>query len=535
MQETYDKKNSIFRSEPVHSKRINNRGEQHNLRDAFDRDRDRIMYSKAFRRLSGKTQVFLAGKDDHTRNRLTHTLEVSQIARTIAKAVGLNETLTEAIALGHDIGHTPFGHVGERMLDKIMSGCYELQGFEEAQKMCGYTGFKHNWQSVKVASLLEDNLDLTTYTLWGMLNHSKLKYSKPGKECAYKKELREDESSEYDCCFRQDKQKKCTYNIKDELSYYREYMTWEKSGSHLGKINDYIQDKEAWNLEGYIVATADEIAQRHHDIEDAIEYKLFNVNDLVDKLKDILKECIKENSEYYTQKCVLDTEEWKMSFEEHQYNFKKLKDAIDSGEKEKILALSSKFIVNLLTSDAIYNMRYQLDCLRGKYKEQFRDKQSFEEIKDYIFEDKKTFKCLFSLKMQEYDSELQELLKNRILNSYEAQKMDGIGQYIIRGLFRAYLTNPQQLPNNQIPYLFNRYYSFKYGCGYKEVLITEGYLKNGGWDIGKMRDQLAKLHAKQEDQKYKVALLRSICDYIAGMTDKHAMEKHRELYNIEYK
>ena len=113
--------------------------------------------------------------------------------------------------------------------------------------------------------------------------------------------------------------------------------------------------------------------------------------------------------------------------------------------------------------------------------------------------------------------------------------MDGIGKYIIRRHCRASLTNPQQLPSNQIPYLFNRSYGFKYGGSYKEVLLPEGYLKNGGWDIGKMREQLTKLHAKQEDQKYKVALLRSICDYIAGMTDKHAMEKHRELYNIEYR
>lgn len=90
-------------------------------RSEFMRDRDRILYSKAFRRLSGKTQVFLSGIDDHQRTRLTHTLEVSQIARTIAYNLGLNIDLTEAIALGHDIGHTPFGHVGERTLHMIMS------------------------------------------------------------------------------------------------------------------------------------------------------------------------------------------------------------------------------------------------------------------------------------------------------------------------------------------------------------------------------------------------------------------------------
>ena len=88
------------------------------IRTCFERDRDRIIHSKAFRRLSGKTQVFLTPQGDHYRTRLTHTLEVSQIARTIARALGLNESLTEAIALGHDLGHTPFGHAGERALDR---------------------------------------------------------------------------------------------------------------------------------------------------------------------------------------------------------------------------------------------------------------------------------------------------------------------------------------------------------------------------------------------------------------------------------
>ncbi|EHR0219180.1 HD domain-containing protein [Clostridium perfringens] len=109
------------------AKRVVNCGEdKHTIRNEFERDRDRIMYSRAFRRLSGKTQVFLAGNDDHVRTRLTHTLEVAQIARTISKALGLNEYLTEAIALGHDIGHTPFGHIGERMLNSIMNGCYKI-------------------------------------------------------------------------------------------------------------------------------------------------------------------------------------------------------------------------------------------------------------------------------------------------------------------------------------------------------------------------------------------------------------------------
>lgn len=148
---------------------------EHAIRGKFERDRDRILYSKAFRRLSGKTQVFLSGKDDHIRNRLTHTLEVSQISRTISKVLGLNETLTEAIALGHDLGHTPFGHVGERTLNYIMCGCDKLRDFSEC--LDSENGFKHNWQGLRVVTDLEKSnlykgLNLTRYTLWGILNHS---------------------------------------------------------------------------------------------------------------------------------------------------------------------------------------------------------------------------------------------------------------------------------------------------------------------------------------------------------------------------
>ncbi|MBQ2744299.1 MAG: deoxyguanosinetriphosphate triphosphohydrolase [Lachnospiraceae bacterium] len=131
--------------------------EQCDMRTVYQRDRDRIIHSKAFRRLKHKTQVFLAPAGDHYRTRLTHTLEVSQIARSICKALCLNEDLTEAIALGHDLGHTPFGHAGERALDKICS-----------------LGFAHYKQSVRIVELLEKNgagLNLTKEVRDGILNH----------------------------------------------------------------------------------------------------------------------------------------------------------------------------------------------------------------------------------------------------------------------------------------------------------------------------------------------------------------------------
>lgn len=131
--------------------------EEDDLRPVFQRDRDRIIHSKAFRRLKDKTQVFLTPRGDHYRTRLTHTLEVAQIARTISRSLCLNEDLTEAIALGHDLGHTPFGHAGERALNKICP-----------------LGFRHSKQSVRVVQILEKNgrgLNLSLEVLDGIEKH----------------------------------------------------------------------------------------------------------------------------------------------------------------------------------------------------------------------------------------------------------------------------------------------------------------------------------------------------------------------------
>jgi len=135
------------------------------IRPAFQRDRDRIIHCKAFRRLKHKTQVFFAPTGDHYRTRLTHTLEVSQIARSIAKVLQLNEELTEAIALGHDLGHTPFGHAGERVLNDLIPG-----------------GFNHYEQSLRIVDVLENDgegLNLTWEVRDGIARHSKGKSGMP--------------------------------------------------------------------------------------------------------------------------------------------------------------------------------------------------------------------------------------------------------------------------------------------------------------------------------------------------------------------
>jgi dGTPase len=155
---------------PQAAKSTQTRGRLHaepedDVRPAFQRDRDRIVHSKAFRRLEHKTQVFFSPTGDHYRTRLTHTLEMSQIARTIARALALNEELTEAIALGHDLGHTPFGHQGERVLDELVPG-----------------GFSHCEQSLRIVDVLErdgQGLNLTWEVRDGISKHSKGKRGAP--------------------------------------------------------------------------------------------------------------------------------------------------------------------------------------------------------------------------------------------------------------------------------------------------------------------------------------------------------------------
>jgi dGTPase len=145
-------------------------------RPDFQRDRDRILHARAFRRLKHKTQVFVPHVDDHPRTRLTHTLEVSQLGRSIARALGLNEDLAEAVALGHDLGHTAFGHTGETILDEILTGRNAEIRLPE-QVAAGAGRFKHNYQSVRVVDLLEwrydhPGLNLTNQVREGILKHT---------------------------------------------------------------------------------------------------------------------------------------------------------------------------------------------------------------------------------------------------------------------------------------------------------------------------------------------------------------------------
>jgi len=207
-------------------------GRHFDYRTAFQRDRDRILHSRAFRRLKHKTQVYVPYAGDHPRTRLTHTLEVAQIARTLARALGLNEDLVEAIGLAHDIGHTPFGHSGERVLARILAG--EESSCPLPPKVVKTVGtFKHNYQSVRVVDQLErrydhPGLNLTDQVREGILKHTTWKVRFP-------------------------------------------FPLPNTEGLRLGK---------PCHLEGQVVALADEIAQQTHDLEDGLHAEAVSLDEI---------------------------------------------------------------------------------------------------------------------------------------------------------------------------------------------------------------------------------------------------------------
>lgn len=468
----------FLRAEPVNATRHFKSEEEDSLRTKFDRDRDRILFSKEFRRLEGKTQVFVNGFDDHIRNRLTHTLEVSQISQSITKYFGFNRTLSESIALGHDVGHTPFGHIGERVLNFLTNNCDVFKDFTIESE--NERGFKHNWQGLKVLSTLEKihpqykGLNLTDYTLWGILHHSSLKY----KNC------------------KQHSNGKCQYrhNGVDCHMDNKEFLL-----THYNKYNNYLHHN-SWSLEGLIVNNADEIAQRHHDIEDGLVADIIQVEELVEVFRSHF-----ENILTKSQKTKL-------------FSIKKSNNLGYTLHDLSSLILSF-YSLNLISNSEIKIKEY-LDKYSIKTSIDFLKKKSELDLSNEIFE-----LISFEETFKEKDNLFQDYLVDRILNSHLAQTMDGKASYILRNIIQAYLTNPKQLPDGTIITLMKNYLT---DFEYKELQKK----RSAKLTVGIMREQANRLH-NNNDTKFKTTLIRTITDFIAGMTDKFALSQYRMLYGSD--
>lgn len=348
-------------------------------RGEFQRDYERIVHSKAFRRMVDKAQVFSASKGDYYRTRMTHTQAVSQIARGIAEGLGLNMYLTEAIALGHDIGHTPFGHQGERTLDSILQGKFNIiKNVESFTGDLSFGGFKHNYQSIRVATLLEEEyteicgMDLSYQTLEGMLKHTKLK--------------------------------------RDNYSL-DQFISSDDASDKLHFTQDFCS-----TLEGQVVAIADEIAQRGHDLDDAFSSGAMEFDDFKNYL------AVKK------MKKLLDIVE--------EVN----KDLTSMGEKNRRF-VDKKELRNSRTVSAIvsYFINDVINCSKGKMSE-----YDLSEFKGNHNRVKEELIC-FSEETSTLNKYLETIISSKVINSPEVSLFDNNAETIISGLFKAYYNNPRLL------------------------------------------------------------------------------------------
>ncbi|MCH8128190.1 dNTP triphosphohydrolase [candidate division KSB1 bacterium] len=391
-----------------HNKTRQTEENEHDYRTNFQRDRDRIIHSRAFRRLKHKRQVFLTTTGDHYRTRLTHTLEVVQLSRTLARSLGVNEDLTEAIALGHDLGHTPFGHIGEVALDRILKGKDHLDGILDTQD---YGGFKHNYQSVRIVDRLEkkykfDGLNLTTVVREGILKHTRL--------------------------------------ILKHISY----PDWQ---------NDILkmEVQNSQSVEGQIVSICDEIAQRTHDLEDGLRAGFVNV-------KEVRKLPIVQLAE----------------------NQQDLIEEFGGADVEYFNVLIKK-LINLLVTDVISTTLENL--------------QVYYERNETLL----PFNVLlvnFSTGIYPLQAELDRFITRRIIRRPGIGWTDEMAIDVIRKLFKIYLKKPREMQSFPTHQFFSRYTS-----------MPDAHLNP------KLRDPV-------NDE-----FIRLIADYIAGMTDRFAMQEFERL------
>ncbi|MDR2572338.1 MAG: dNTP triphosphohydrolase [Oscillospiraceae bacterium] len=532
------------------------------IRNDFVRDRDRILHSKSFRRLEHKAQIFSHEKGDHFRTRLTHTIEVDQIARSLCRNLGLNDDLVEAIALGHDIGHTPFGHEGERALAAIMAGVDDLGGLIRYPIYHG--GFKHNYQGLRTLDFIEgiydqaEGLFLTWQTIDGILKHTNINNKNKTPICDIKK-----------------------FSTNADFYFYDEES----------KINllDYLHPV---TLEGQIVYLADEIAQRQHDLDDTLSDDILKIT--VNEAIDIIKKCM--------QPSVLATieKEIKSMAETFSKKLDTIKKRKDENKKRRNLVST---IIEYFIIDATYQSMENLLIMHDNEKDKFIFRGNRNCYSNRIIN--------FSKMGEKINNAIATYINNRIVNSYDVNRFDAKAAYIVRHLFKAYYTNPRQMTDSVLRKLncnlvdisnatggikvnvdgkrpnilltnirtgdpshveallsllkldIDHSYSFydseinqhikealDDNCRtgeldeYKKINLNfKGkYLKRFNYDLWinnqEYKSKKITFNKNKPDTIYILLLrvnylfLSSICDYIAGMTDNFAKEEYRKLYSI---
>lgn len=473
--ETY--KMSVLAQKDEQSLRIYPIDDISEYRTEFQRDRERVVNCKAFRRLVDKAQIFGAEKGDYYRTRMTHSLEVNQIAKAISYALMLNLDLTEAIALGHDLGHTPFGHQGERTLDEILCGKIDV-GIEATREMFQkrvFGGFKHNYQSAKILTEIEEKyekypgLNVSVQVVEGVLKHTKLKPDE--------------------------------ITLSDFLA--KEYRD---------KI--YISDKKMQVcscLEGQVVAIADEIAQRGHDVDDALTSGVMTIEEFKDRLK--------------IDKC--------------RELFNRINEEINKIDNSERLIIDRKELIITRIVSTIINYFIQKTIENSLIK--VRENERLGKI---TLDNKVTMVC-FPTEVDKVNRYLEKVVQKKVICNYEVARADYNASIIVQKLFSKYYKNPRLLHSGTVHKIFLE--TLKHEN--KEVSNSAIYLSDGNIELvneeieeitsKKLNETIILDYFKNHDhacnekdivlfEKRRI-LIRAITDYIAGMTDGYALEEYEKL------
>ncbi len=469
-------------------------------RTEFQRDRERVVNCKAFRRLVDKAQIFGAEKGDYFRTRMTHSLEVNQIAKAIAYALGLNLDLTEAIALGHDLGHTPFGHQGERTLDEILKGDIDVgivivdrliiknknenneEIFEEMttkkllkENKC-FGGFKHNYQSARILTELEEKykefpgLNVSVQVVEGVLKHTKLKPNE--------------------------------IDINDFLP-----------AAYLDEINiDNSKNVQVCSsLEGQVVAVADEIAQRGHDVDDALKSGVMTIAELMDRLE--INKCHKLRKKIDEEIKLIENNE-----------------RLFMNKNELKIARIVSIIVNYFIENTI---NYCIDNMR-KY-----------EYVEEICLNNATKVIDFPEDVKKVNDYLEKVVQKKVICNSEVARADYNASVIVKTLFEKYYKNPRLLHAGTVHKIFVETLQHKnIHVSNSAIHLSDGSIELVNYEIADMtvkpldyeiiKDYLEDKTKHNADinvimfEKRRI-LVRAIVDYIAGMTDGYALEEYEKL------
>lgn len=500
---------------PEHSKIVK--------RSEFARDKDRIIFTRAFRRLVHKAQVYTHEKGEHYRNRLTHSLEVAQIACSISRNLGLNEDLTEAIALGHDIGHTPFGHGGEKILDEVMAGKNDLDGILNYN--INFGGFKHNFQSLKTLDILErkyetiKGLNLTWQVKEGILKHTKIK-------------RKENDTPDWDL-FR-------FIENEEELSDLMDYPF-------------------SCTLEGQVVAVADEIAQREHDLDDGLrdkELKKIVYEDLVNVIISFIDKT--RNSSICPDSQLLHY----LSDLKNKLNSRKSKDP----DEKKLICRRDALMRDIIEY-------FILDVTLNSFENILNDKKKsliYSHNKKYV----RDVLVDFSDVGDQISDKIEYYILSRVICSKTVELFDDHAECIIKELFKVYYSDPLKLTDyarfrlsQRLKKNYNDIYNleFKNSVPINEFKPTSSMFRKiievikldnlddlklkDDWDLNfcdldqiflEINNKPINELANDKEKFIKCLLenhyayLSSICDFISAMADNYAKRRYSEFCLGEY-